>query len=136
MVDAVNNIAPAQNALLRSGSSSQNSLSSVIPTSISEMDFVSSGIHMDNLQNVAILQYRSSETGEVLRQYPNQSQIEAFKAAQRIADHAAPAPAAPAQQQTVAAPAPAAQGASSAGAPSSPSSSGSGGAGPTTSIIA
>ena len=42
--------------------------------------FVSSSIRVDNLQNVAILEYRS-ETGEVVQQYPAQSQIDAFKRA-------------------------------------------------------
>ncbi len=44
-------------------------------------NFVSSRIRVDNLQNVAILEYRSSRTGEVVRQYPTQSQIQAFKRA-------------------------------------------------------
>jgi len=45
--------------------------------------FVSSSIRVDNLQNVAILEYRS-EAGEVVQQYPTQSQIEAFKNAARL----------------------------------------------------
>ncbi|MDD9901809.1 MAG: hypothetical protein OXT65_12605 [Alphaproteobacteria bacterium] len=48
-------------------------------------DLVASRIRMDNLQNVAILEYRSSE-GEILRQYPTQKQIDAFKQAQRLAE--------------------------------------------------
>lgn len=48
-----------------------------------DQDFVSSYIRVDNLQNVAILEYRS-ETGEVKEQYPNQKQIEAFRQAERL----------------------------------------------------
>lgn len=49
----------------------------------SDQDFVSSYIRVDNLQNVAILEYRS-ETGEVKEQYPNPKQIEAFRQAERL----------------------------------------------------
>ena len=58
----------------------------VVPTPVefvqkrSDGGFVSSSIRVDNLQNVAILEYRS-ETGEVVQQYPAQSQIDAFKRA-------------------------------------------------------
>ena len=58
----------------------------VVPTPVefvqkrSDGGFVSSSIRVDNLQNVAILEYRS-ETGEVVQQYPTQSQIDAFKRA-------------------------------------------------------
>jgi hypothetical protein len=47
-------------------------------------EFVSSSIRVDNLQNVAILEYRSSQTGEVVRQYPTQGQIDAFKRAEHL----------------------------------------------------
>ncbi|MEZ0222986.1 MAG: hypothetical protein ACAH83_00405 [Alphaproteobacteria bacterium] len=43
-------------------------------------------MRVDNLQNVAILEYRSSE-GDVVRQYPTEAQIQAFKRAARIAEH-------------------------------------------------
>ncbi len=49
-------------------------------------DYVSSAVRMDNLQNKAILEYRSSKTGEVVRQYPTQAQIQAFKRAQASAE--------------------------------------------------
>jgi hypothetical protein len=45
--------------------------------------FVSSTIRVDNLQNVAILEYRS-ENGEVVQQYPTQSQIQAFRRAEHL----------------------------------------------------
>ena len=53
-----------------------------VSTSVSDIDFVSSSVRMDNLQNAAILEYRSSKTGEIIRQYPTQAQIQAFKRAQ------------------------------------------------------
>ncbi|MFH1157549.1 MAG: hypothetical protein V1721_01500 [Pseudomonadota bacterium] len=49
-----------------------------------DMDFVISSIRVDNLQNVAILEYRSSRTGEVVQQFPTQAQIEAFRRAEQI----------------------------------------------------
>ncbi len=48
-----------------------------------EAEFVTSRIRVDNLQNIAILEYRSSE-GAVVRQYPTQSQINAFKRAESL----------------------------------------------------
>ena len=57
--------------------------------------FVSSSIRIDNLQNVAILEYRS-EKGEIIQQYPTQSQIDAFK---RAADLQSQGQADGAQQQ-------------------------------------
>ncbi|MCK5555711.1 MAG: hypothetical protein KAI76_05700 [Alphaproteobacteria bacterium] len=49
-----------------------------------DVDFVISSIRVDNLQNVAILEYRSGKTGEVMQQFPTQTQIEAFKRAEQI----------------------------------------------------
>ena len=55
---------------------------SILP--IADLNFISSSIRVDNLQNVAILEYRSSKTGEVLQQFPTQAQIEAFKHAEQL----------------------------------------------------
>ncbi|MCK4945835.1 MAG: hypothetical protein KAS59_06190 [Alphaproteobacteria bacterium] len=51
---------------------------------IADIDFVISSIRVDNLQNVAILEYRSGKTGEVMQQFPTQVQIEAFKRAEQL----------------------------------------------------
>ena len=51
--------------------------------SVKAPTYTSSSIRVDNLQDVAILEYRS-ETGEVKEQYPTQKQIAAFKTAQRL----------------------------------------------------
>lgn len=53
------------------------------PASVSPSGFVSSSIRVDNLQNVAILEFRTEE-GEILQQYPSQSQIEAFHRARTL----------------------------------------------------
>jgi hypothetical protein len=63
------------------------------PPPLSSIDFVVSGIYVNNLQNVAILEYRSSQTDQVIQQYPDQAQINAFKAAQRLAEQASLQPA-------------------------------------------
>lgn len=91
MVGIVNAIASAQNAALKSAVQSMASPEPAPPPPLSSINFVASGIHVDNLQNVAILEYRSAKTGDVIRQYPDQSQIDAFKAAERLAQVAAEA---------------------------------------------
>jgi len=52
--------------------------------------FISSRIRVDNLLDLAILEYRSQE-GDVIRQFPTQGQIQAFQRAAEL-DHRAPAP--------------------------------------------
>lgn len=46
--------------------------------------FISSRIRMDNQLDMAILEFRSSETGDVVRQYPTESQIRAFQRAAEL----------------------------------------------------
>lgn len=46
-------------------------------------NFVTSSIRIDNLQNFAVLEYRN-QAGKVVEQYPTQTQIDAFKSAQRL----------------------------------------------------
>lgn len=89
MVEVVSTVSLVQNTTLKQGAQSGTSASAAqaqaeaaTPTA-SGQDFVSSSIRVDNLQNVAILEYRSS-SGEVVQQYPNQSQIEAFKQAEHL----------------------------------------------------
>lgn len=129
MVEAIISV---PSALASSSKTTSRSEATVVSTEAvqkaSQKNFVSSSIRVDNLQNVAILEYRS-EAGEVVQQYPSQSQIEAFKNAERIqtetrhaeathqqaaheasppAEHhaAVKTPAAPAPHETHAAPAP------------------------------
>lgn len=47
--------------------------------------FISSRIRVDTELDKAILEFRSSETGDVIRQYPTESQIRAFQRASQIA---------------------------------------------------
>jgi hypothetical protein len=83
MVDVVNAVS-LQSSALRSGSQNAAVSVSAEPVQSSQPDFVSSSIHIDNLQNVAILEYRSSRTGELIQRYPTQAQIDAFK---RVSAH-------------------------------------------------
>lgn len=46
--------------------------------------FISSRIRMDNQLDMAILEFRSSDTGDVVRQYPTESQIRAFQRAAEL----------------------------------------------------
>ena len=38
-------------------------------------------MRVDNILNLAIIEYRSSETGDVINQYPTEAQIQAFSRA-------------------------------------------------------
>lgn len=77
------------------------------------LEYVTSRIRVDSLQNVAILEYRSFDTGEILRQYPTEGQIQAFKRAQAL-EKTGDVPAAVGQNLSVSVPEPASGGASSA----------------------
>lgn len=41
-------------------------------------------IRIDNQLNMAIIEYRSNETGDVVRQYPTEAQIQAFSRASQL----------------------------------------------------
>lgn len=82
MVDVISAVS-GQSSTLRLGSQSANASPPSEPAARASAELVSSHIRVDNLQNVAILEYRSSQTGEVVRQYPSQSQIDAFRRAER-----------------------------------------------------
>lgn len=59
---------------------------------VSAPEFATSRIRVDNLQNIAILEVISEE-GDVIRQYPSESQIKAFKRAESlisVSDNTAP----------------------------------------------
>ena len=125
MVSVISSVSGTQNTTLKADAQSSAPATPAPAASSSNANFVTSGIRVDNLQNVAILEYRSSETGDVIQQYPNQAQINAFKAAQHLAEQAksqaapavhhestaaapqqaaVPAPAAPAQTPAAAEP--------------------------------
>ena len=85
MIESVSTL-PVQSNALRSSPQSDNAAP---PSNIaSPSNFISSRVRVDNLQNVAILEYRSSE-GDVVRQYPTEAQIQAFKSAARLAENRA-----------------------------------------------
>lgn len=130
MVEAVSAITLQSNTP-RSQPQASSASVTVVPAPVAEANFVTSHIRVDNLQNVAILEYLSSSTGEVVRQYPSQSQISAFKRAQQLevqkvtapppAVSSSPVPAAPTADHAPAAPS--APAAPAAPAPSSGDSS-------------
>mgnify|MGYP001617853304 CR=1 FL=1 len=106
MVEAVT-LMTLQGTAPRQVSQAAVAASSAPPAQSSDGEFVSSYIRIDNLQNVVILEYRSSKTGEVVDQFPTQAQISAFKHAEQAAAPAAPSTA----------PAPAPEAASAPAAP-------------------
>lgn len=102
MVNVVSAVSGTQSAPPRTDVQGNSAPVSAPPPPSSNIDFVVSGIYVDNLQNVAILEYRSSQTDQVIQQYPNQAQINAFKAAQRLAEQASTHQAEVAAQQAAA----------------------------------
>ena len=66
-------------------SASATATSSVAaPKSVNDIDIVTPYIRVDDNVKLAILEYRSSKTGDVKRQYPSEEQIRAFQEAERI----------------------------------------------------
>lgn len=74
MIEAVSTLS-VQSAALRANPQSSSSFAAVKEVSAPNMGFLS--IRMDDRINKAILEFRSSE-GEVIKQYPSESQIRAF----------------------------------------------------------
>jgi hypothetical protein len=92
MIESVNIVSSQTPQTLKDAPQGSGSVPVSEPVSSETNNFVSSNIRMDNLQNVAILEYRSSKTGEVIQQYPNQAHIQAFKQAEKLAAAIEPAP--------------------------------------------
>ena len=86
----------------------------------SKVYFNSSRIRMDNLLDLAIIEVRASETGDVVRQYPTESQIRAFQRASELDTRQADASHAQAQQEALLQQAETAVPVSTAPAPSTP----------------
>lgn len=87
MIDAVSAVS-VQNFSPRSQAAAAASYA--VSSAVSASNFVSSRIRVDNLLDLAILEFRSGDTGDVIRQYPTESQIRAFQRADEAdARHAA-----------------------------------------------
>lgn len=84
-----------QNAALRAAPQASGSSRSVEPVSKANEFFVSSRIRMDNLLDLAILEYRNTNSGDVIRQYPSESQIRAFQRAAELEAEFEPAETSP-----------------------------------------
>jgi hypothetical protein len=91
MIDGINSLTSGTTASRAypqaavSATAGSGSSTSFNPGNIS---FFESRIRMDNLQNVAILEIRSSE-GEVVNRYPTEQQVAAFRRAEELRDAAA-----------------------------------------------
>lgn len=81
MIDAVSTLS-VQSAALRYTPQSAGDSSAAIGAA-NQANFVTSRVRVDNLQNVAILEYVSGN-GQVVQQYPSQQQIRAFKRAEQL----------------------------------------------------
>lgn len=86
MIEAVNSV--ISNAVLARGSAEQQSVArsyAANPERVQEVaraPYVSPYISMDINYNKAVLQIRDSDTGDVVRQFPSESQMEAYRKAQ------------------------------------------------------
>lgn len=86
MIEAVNSV--LSNAVLARGSAEQQSVArsyAANPERVQEVaqaPYVSPYISMNLNYNKAVLQIRDSDTGDVVRQFPSESQLEAYRKAQ------------------------------------------------------
>lgn len=83
MIDTVGT-STLQSQALRTASQAAVSAFSSGTAAVPSKEFVTSRIRVDNLLNVAILEYRSSDTGEVIRQYPTDPQMRAIQRAAQL----------------------------------------------------
>ncbi len=54
------------------------------PRSVYDIEIITPYVKVDESANRAILEYRSNQTGEIVRQFPSKVQIKAFKEAEKI----------------------------------------------------
>lgn len=86
MIEAVNSV--VSNATLVRGAAEQQSVTrsfAANPERVQEIPkapFISPYIRVDTNFNKAVLQIRDSDTGDVIRQFPSESQLEAYRRAQ------------------------------------------------------
>lgn len=86
MIEAVNSV--ISNAVLARGSAEQQSVARSFAANpervqeVAQAPYVSPYISMDINYNKAVLQIRDSDTGDVVRQFPTESQMEAYRKAQ------------------------------------------------------
>lgn len=93
MIEAVNSV--LSNTSLTRGVASQQSTSrslSANPERVQETavqaPYVSPYISVDSQSNKAVLQIRDSDTGDVVRQFPTEGQLKAYRTAQEFVDRA------------------------------------------------
>lgn len=90
MIEAVNSV--LSNAPVARGNAEQNSQARSLAANpekvqeVAQAPYVSPYIFMDINYDKAILQLRDSDTGDVLRQYPSESQLEAYRRAQSTSE--------------------------------------------------
>ncbi len=92
MIEAVNSV--LSNASLIRGVAAQQSTEksyAVNPEKVQEVakaPYVSPYISVDQASNRAVLQIRDSDTGDVVRQFPTEGQLKAYRTAQSFVDKA------------------------------------------------
>ncbi len=90
MIEAVNSV--LSNAQVARGNAEQNSQARSLAANpervqeVAQAPYVSPYIFLDVNYDRAVLQLRDSDTGDVLRQYPSESQMEAYRRAQSTSD--------------------------------------------------
>ena len=90
MIEAVNSVlsnAPASKLAVEQQSTTRSL--SANPDKVQEVaktPYVSPAISIDRTSNKAILQIRDSETGDVVRQFPTEGQLKAYRTAQQFSE--------------------------------------------------
>ena len=82
MIEAVSTLS-VQNSALKAQTQNAQVVTYSEPVERAEGAFINSRVRVDNLLNVAILEYRNSG-GEVIRQYPSKSQLRGYERAAQL----------------------------------------------------
>jgi len=92
MIEAVNSV--LSNASLTKGAAEQQSAVKSYASNpervqeVAQAPYVSPYISVDSSSNRAVLQIRDSDTGDVVRQFPTEGQLKAYRTAQSFVDKA------------------------------------------------
>lgn len=93
MIEAVNSV--VSNASVSRGVAEQQSAARSYASNpektqeaTSQTPYISQHIKVDSTYNKAVLQIRDSDTGDVVRQFPTEGQLKAYRTAQEFVDRA------------------------------------------------
>ncbi len=88
MVDAINTLSATQTQSRNEPVTEPVSRIEIEPA-LPQNSFTTSSIRVDNLLDLAILEFRASDTGDILRQYPTEQQLQSFQRAAQLSEDSA-----------------------------------------------